>query len=520
MQNKRKKAMILCGNIETFIPVVEELEKNHLLTPVFWSARKQNKEKIKAAFSSIVFYDSLCDGVYANVSNTLNISLDYSCITSDLIDRFAIHERVFMEMLYTRSDSGGGFNHYEAQKIYHEHLAQAFVLLKYFETDVLIMETAPHLMWDYMLYAVALHLKLNIVILSDTPIPNRMVVYRDLNGRNVSEGNPTKQELNIDLPDDITRYIASLRSDFLSGTTYMLKALMPNNDKKLHWSIDNISRRLDASRKKIKKSLWVERKNKILDRENDISDKHYLKQSNVSWKDSFSMAGDFHSQRLKDLDRRIALLNRYKELSVEADLEKDYIYFPLHLQPENTTVPMAGLFSNQYLALTLLRQAIPSHWKIYVKEAPYQFEWHRGNFARHPRYYDEILELENIDLIKMETDPFQLIDHAKCIFSITGSTGWEASVRGKVVLVAGSSVWYMGAPGCYQVKSMDDIRNVISYMDNKRSVLNDSDITSFLTVFLNRSYNCVVNASHIETLVKDKEKNIENIIQAITDNIE
>jgi hypothetical protein len=39
--------------------------------------------------------------------------------------------------------------------------------------------------------------------------------------------------------------------------------------------------------------------------------------------------------------------------------ETPYVYLPLHLQPEATTSPMGGVFTDQYLALETLVRALP-----------------------------------------------------------------------------------------------------------------------------------------------------------------
>lgn len=522
MVSDRKRAMLFCGNVEMFIPIIETLQNSNLVEPVFWAARKQHSAKIKRKFKSVACFDSLCDGVYVEGLSKLGVVLDYSRITRNLINNLAPYERVFMEMLYTRADPGGGFSYYESQKVYRDHLVQAFSLLDKFKPDVLIMESAPHLIWDYALYIVATtHYKLNIIILSDTPIPNRMVVYRDLKQCSVSNAKSTSTGFKKEkcLPKDIVKYIESIRSDFLSGASYMLKALMPAEAKLSHWSIANINKRLNQQKCETKKRLWQERRNQIFNTESDISDRHYLKQSGKSWKDSFRGGRDFYTQRLVDIKKRKALLNRYESLSKIPDLRQPYIYFPLHWQPENTTVPLAGMFSDQYFILSLLIEAIPTDWKIYVKENPNQFEWHRGSFARYPRYYDDMLGLGRVELVRMEFDSFQLIDNSCCVCAITGTSGWEAVVRGKSALVAGSCVWYADAPRVHHISSISDIKNAINEIRNQDSVLDENSLTEFLTDFLNKSYKCTVSASHVKTSVSDMSENVKAITQAITDNL-
>ncbi|MFA7682192.1 MAG: hypothetical protein WCX61_04135, partial [Candidatus Peribacteraceae bacterium] len=85
----------------------------------------------------------------------------------------------------------------------------------------------------------------------------------------------------------------------------------------------------------------------------------------------------------------------YKKNTVEPDLSKPFVYFPLHYQPEATTHPMGGVFADLILAARLLNDALPKDVLIYVKEHPYRSNW----LNRSVDYYKDFLELNNVRLI-------------------------------------------------------------------------------------------------------------------------
>lgn len=516
MSTKQTKAMYLCENVDLFIPVADKLSKDYGVIPVFWSALLESQDKLKVAFPDAVLHDSFVEGLYAT-PEYLKQTLNFGYITPTLLKELSVYEHIFMEMLYTRADSGGGFNFYEAQAIYHDLIVQAFALLDYFQPDVLIFELTPHMIWDYVLYMIAKYRGLETLMLMDTPLPGRMIVYKNLlTGEFAEKKEPTRQ----DVPEKLQQYIDSIKGDFSSGTTYMIKSRLVNNRKEHHWSSNQIKKRLCLQRKKSTKLAYREHINKFLGRKGaDVTRKHYLKESGKSWYESFQSALDFHTQRIKDTKKRKALLDRYTALSIEPDFTQPYVYFPLHWQPENTTVPMAGRFSDQYMAVKMLSEAIPENYQIYIKENPGQFEWHRASFARYATFYDDFTKVNGVKLVKMESDPFLLIDHSVCVYTITGTVGWEAVIRNKIALVTGQCIWYRGAPGTYNVDSVESIKDIFQKVITKDIYIDKNKLKEFICSLLDRTYECVVSSAHIERLVDDKEKNINEAAGAVVNHL-
>ena len=57
----------------------------------------------------------------------------------------------------------------------------------------------------------------------------------------------------------------------------------------------------------------------------------------------------------------------------------DYVYFPLHYEPERTTNPDGGIFHDQFIALCNLRKLVPENIKILIKEHQSQFFLSKGS---------------------------------------------------------------------------------------------------------------------------------------------
>jgi len=135
--------------------------------------------------------------------------------------------------------------------------------------------------------------------------------------------------------------------------------------------------------------------------------------------------------------KKNSLNNFYNTNSVLHQKDENYIYFPLHFQPELTTCPLADFFVDQQFAIELLSCCLPDNWKIFVKEHPKQDLLYRGK-----EFYESLLSLENVELINRSVDSYNLISGSKAVATCTGTAGWEALFKNKPVLLFGR-IFYM-----------------------------------------------------------------------------
>jgi hypothetical protein len=149
------------------------------------------------------------------------------------------------------------------------------------------------------------------------------------------------------------------------------------------------------------------------------------------------------------------LYDRYARLAT-SDIDSrggPTVFFPLHYQPELTTMPLGGVFVNQIKAIKLLSDALPEQGEIYVKEHPAVFAMTtKGNANFRPRnYYDWLLKIPHVSLIKPEVPSAYLQERAHVTAVVTGTAGLEAMLRGHAVLIFGNAA-YRNGPGVYSVQ--------------------------------------------------------------------
>lgn len=155
-------------------------------------------------------------------------------------------------------------------------------------------------------------------------------------------------------------------------------------------------------------------------------------------------------------------LKLYDSLVAEPDLGQPFVYAPLAMEPEESTLPYGGPFSDTMLTIRTLSEALPPGVRLYVKEHANQFNRkHLFAKGRNQHFYRRLAELPNVTLVPLETDSHELIRRALTVATISGTSAWEAIQLGKPALVFGWP-WYLHAPGIIHVDSAAAIRRAVT----------------------------------------------------------
>lgn len=124
-----------------------------------------------------------------------------------------------------------------------------------------------------------------------------------------------------------------------------------------------------------------------------------------------------------------------------------FAFFPLHYEPERTTVPDGGRFMDQLDALAAIRTLVPPELPIVVKEHYSQFSDRlSGHLGRSPYFYEAAKSVGNVILAPPETDTHWLVKNARVVAVVTGTAGLEAAILGTPVVILGHP-WFAGCPG-------------------------------------------------------------------------
>jgi hypothetical protein len=194
--------------------------------------------------------------------------------------------------------------------------------------------------------------------------------------------------------------------------------------------------------------------------EGEMPNKHYLEQR----MDQIRLT----RERYKD----------YQARSAKPQLDERFIFLPLMFQPERTSCPQGGIFSNQAILVNLLSNLVTEGIWIYVKEHPTQLHPNmQSTQARSADFYKVLAGFKNVRLIDIDTDPFLLIDASVAIATIGGTAAVEAVARGKPALVFGHA-YYNDCAGIYPVTSEADLRQALAEIA-ERPTVERADVETF-----------------------------------------
>lgn len=117
--------------------------------------------------------------------------------------------------------------------------------------------------------------------------------------------------------------------------------------------------------------------------------------------------------------------------------EQKYLYYPLHTSPEYSNQFQGTMWMNQVWLIELLARSIPNDWIVYVKEHPATLTAR----VRPIDYFKKILIFPNVKMAPVDADTHRLIINAQMIAVVTGTTGWEAILRGKPLITFADNFW-------------------------------------------------------------------------------
>lgn len=230
----------------------------------------------------------------------------------------------------------------------------------------------------------------------------------------------------------------------------------------------------------------------------------YLRDRNIF------MPFEYMFTKLKfELRRR--LVSRLDIFDSPKDGEK-YVFFPLHVQPEASTLIWAPFFLNQIEIVNNISKSVPADCLVYVKEHP-------ANIGRRKlEYYRELKKNANVRVLSPWGKTQDLIQNSEIVITITGTVGWEAILWEKPVITLGS-VFYNTFDLVNHVTDYAKLPYVIA--DIMKDYRPDRELLlKYIAANIRESYPGIPLAPYACDHFSTREENLKNLATGLANHID
>ena len=378
-------------------------------------------------------------------------------LDSDLLEALAPYESITLHMMDRMDPDGRSFPYDERRRHYHDLLRYWLGVLNRFAPELVVFSIAPHIVYDYVLYALCRHRGVPTVMFERIGLPGYVYPVSQIGvcPPCLESAHATARETG-----STAAMSPPFESYFARVTAGGERAMPANFEKKLkRYGLPRAGR--GGFQAGFAAELWFELKRAAyLFRKHGFSPvpRSYVKQSGRRPADSRPTTWDLEFHRFRAIVTKHRLRRLVHRLSAPPDPNEPYVLFALHYQPERATVPMGGPLGDQILIADILAKSLPEGWRLYVKEHPWQLQgFSRGEMQRSEDFYRRLAALPDTRLMPLSADTAELIARARAVATVTGSAGWQAMCLGIPALVFGAA-WYRDCEGAFKVRSVADCR--------------------------------------------------------------
>lgn len=177
--------------------------------------------------------------------------------------------------------------------------------------------------------------------------------------------------------------------------------------------------------------------------------------------------------------RKIRSFIGFDDLFENFDSNRDYAYYPLHVEPEIATLLLGPHWTNQINLIKQIAQSLPLHFKLYVKEHPAMLGY------RQRLYYKELKKIPNVVLLNPNTDPYSIIKHARLITTISGTAGWEGVLFKKPVITFGH-VYYNTLSTVKRMTNIEELASLVK-AQLEHHAHNENELVQYVAALLENS---------------------------------
>lgn len=404
-------------------------------------------------------------------------------------------EKIYLK-LSERLFEGSGVD--QRKRSYHKHLRFWYWLISKNKNklDCVIFDNLPHEGYDLIIYYVCKYLKIPFLTFYRLPIKPQKFLKRYPVEDIFEHGKIVDRKCNSAQISDCSKKSKPKFSDELAN-------IISDYENRTNYS--SFNKPLKFSEKKA---------NTLKENLKKVYSKKIFEYIFYRWIKPYFNEDIQRFTRKDPYYERSKIIKKYIKLnSIKPDLNKIYIYVPLHFQPELSTTPIGQDYAFQELMIAQLAWCAKFlDIVIYVKEHPRA----SSIFSRNLAFYKSFLSLSNVFLVETNTDNNLLIENCFATATVSGSASWEAFLMDKPALLFGTTI-FENAPNVYRVNSTSSISSALNRVLSQPKI-NPHDKYEFLEKLDKVSFNAIVGGKkdRLFSLANFSiDESNQNIIKAI-----
>lgn len=459
-----KRSLIIQASVK-IVSAIQHIQSESNFDPYVWIIHDRSEcDVIRASFPDVEILDNYdnCRLLVQDFDSPILSNTDY-----DDFDYLNERLSVILEMM----------NRYEGRHAipFVDRITFIYAQAAYWRKflikkgiDLILQFDVPHDVYDYIMFFTARALGIKTIYiqhttffvpyLNQTKIINVITPISDLENRNKARILDNDIQLDFDFDEIVKSY--ALGNSQQNSAFYSRIKMEDIGEKGI----------FNVLKDKIKKIILYVNNNQI--KHNYVMDFELSKTQYLKFRDFFKTR-----QYIKK--KTIQLKKFYNSKSIKTiPLGKQFVFVPLHYQPERSTCPDGGVYSNPYLFLQNIVAIIPSDVLILVKEHPRQFNFARvrNQVYRSEFIYDQMLKHPNVRFIDTSFSTQDILAHQllEGVFTVRGNIILEAWFNDIPVFYFGETLWG-NLPNVHYVNDPLVRNNIFSLL---RSSVDNSVISS------------------------------------------
>lgn len=498
------RAILSQCNMPFWFDVASKLADEHGWDIRYWIGNPKNEKKVRERFPKAIFHSAV-DARFAIAPPEWK-GIRLAAIDKKILGHLSPHESMVYRMM-----EGFGLSFRDRVQQYYSLLRYWIAVLELVKPDIVLFPVSPHVLYDYVLYLLCELRGIKTIMFQFTSLPRLIFATGS-----IEEGSSplvdkyqklltTPKSECVQLSKYSEEYMNNLLSAGKGGMSPVLKYRLENdgNAKSKYNLYHRISQMVKRQTSNVSKAMLMIKVFLKLQR-NSVDPKH---------KQMYKATGLQYLNSFFGEKRRKRLYGYYNRVSKEVTLDKPYVYVALHSQPERSTKPDGGVFIDQFLIVDMLSSMVPDGWEVYVKEHKGQYKFKRAELGRTKYFYDDIVSLHNVKMLPLSMESYELIDNAEAIATVSGSSGWEAVIRGKPAMVFGNA-WYRGCEGVFHTTTKRACKDALEKISSGYNV-DRKKVKLFIKALETVGIEAYITRIHEKITKIPYDQNVSRITEAI-----